>query len=357
MGIKDWAFSIINLGVGYHELAYAKRQTRLLNVLISISVLVLLPVIIVFNASQQVYAHVYLGFGSLAICIFCWVLSARGKTIVAGNILILFIMAFIVLTTLVSDVQSAAPYTFLPLMVAILHFKTGVSRSILLSLSIIAFAWLNFYQIANLPFEAIHYLPAIPTLALFFIGFYFSEREVSRYQEEIEQQNVELVRRNETIQQQAAQLIESEKKRHEQEILLKQKDLDTILANVSFQEKLTENVIRQLSKSVKGDSLEKDVKNLIYELRSQLERIDKLSFLQDNLEEINASLYARLLEKHPSLTKSELELCALIRLGLSVKEVAAARGSTENSTMVLRSRLRKKLELQDQSLTTYLLNF
>lgn len=200
-------------------------------------------------------------------------------------------------------------------------------------------------------------MPAIPTLALFFVGFYFSEREVSRYQEEIEHQNEELLRRNDTIREQSTKLLESEKKRHEQEILLKQKDLDTVLANVSFQEKLTENVIRQLSKSMKGDSLEKDVKNLIYELRSQLERIDKLSFLQENLEQINASLYARLLEKHPGLTKSELELCALIRLGLSVKEVAAARGSTENSTMVLRSRLRKKLKLDEQSLATYLLNF
>jgi len=200
-------------------------------------------------------------------------------------------------------------------------------------------------------------VPAIPTLALFFVGFYFSEREVSRYQEEIEHQNEELLRRNDTIREQSKKLLESEKKRHEQEILLKQKDLDTVLANVSFQEKLTENVIRQLSKSMKGDSLEKDVKNLIYELRSQLERIDKLSFLQENLEQINASLYARLLEKHPGLTKSELELCALIRLGLSVKEVAAARGSTENSTMVLRSRLRKKLKLDEQSLATYLLNF
>jgi len=109
MGTKDWALSIINLGVEYHDLEYSKRQARLLNVLISISVLVLLPIIIIFNASQKVYAHVYLGLGALFVCSICWVLSARGRTTIAGNTLIISIMVFIVVTTLVAEVQSAAP--------------------------------------------------------------------------------------------------------------------------------------------------------------------------------------------------------------------------------------------------------
>ena len=223
--------------------------------------------------------------------------------------------------------------------------------------SLLLFLIINYYQVAFLPFDLFEYIPTIPILILTYVGLTFAEREINRYQSKIVDQNEQLQSQNQTIKQQSQELIKSEKQRHEQEILLKQKDLDTILANVSFQEKLNDNIIRQLSKSLKGQDLAKDVKQLIHELRGQVERIDKLSLLQENLDEVNASLYARLLEKHPDLTKSELELCTLIRLGLSVKEVATFRGSTENSTMVLRSRLRKKLGLQDQNLSTYLLNF
>ncbi|NOX45582.1 MAG: response regulator transcription factor [Chlorobi bacterium] len=63
----------------------------------------------------------------------------------------------------------------------------------------------------------------------------------------------------------------------------------------------------------------------------------------------------RLLTLHPLLNPTELKLSALIRLGLSVKELSALMFVTTESMKVFRSRLRKKLELQTgQNLQSYL---
>ena len=63
----------------------------------------------------------------------------------------------------------------------------------------------------------------------------------------------------------------------------------------------------------------------------------------------------RLLKAHPSLNPNELKLSALIRLGLSVKDLAGLMFVTPESMKVFRSRLRKKLELETgQNLQSYL---
>ncbi len=63
----------------------------------------------------------------------------------------------------------------------------------------------------------------------------------------------------------------------------------------------------------------------------------------------------RLLAMHPSLNPTELKLSALIRLGLSVKELAGLMFVAPESMKVFRSRLRKKLGLETaQNLQSYL---
>lgn len=63
----------------------------------------------------------------------------------------------------------------------------------------------------------------------------------------------------------------------------------------------------------------------------------------------------RLLNLHPNLTPTELDLSSMIKLGLSVKELADIMFVTPESMKVFRSRLRKKLGLQpNQNLQIYL---
>ncbi|MGB5982140.1 MAG: tetratricopeptide repeat protein [Nonlabens sp.] len=60
-------------------------------------------------------------------------------------------------------------------------------------------------------------------------------------------------------------------------------------------------------------------------------------------------------ERHPSLTKNDLKLCSLIRLNLSIKEIAGIMNISPESVKTARYRLKKKLDLQmDTELDDYL---
>ncbi len=73
-------------------------------------------------------------------------------------------------------------------------------------------------------------------------------------------------------------------------------------------------------------------------------------------EDVFDSFYSVLLEKFPSLTPNERKLCALLRSGLSSKDIAILTFQNPQSVDVARYRLRKKLNLvNDENLVDFLL--
>jgi len=91
------------------------------------------------------------------------------------------------------------------------------------------------------------------------------------------------------------------------------------------------------------------------ELRQFLSLID-YSFRKDEewekfklyFENVHHRFFEHLLEQHPSLTPQELRLCALIRLNLSIPEIATILGISADSVKNARFRIRKKMELAEQ---------
>ena len=68
------------------------------------------------------------------------------------------------------------------------------------------------------------------------------------------------------------------------------------------------------------------------------------------------SFYRILLERFPNLTPNERKLCALLRSGLSSKDIAVLTFQNPQSVDVARYRLRKKLNLvNEENLTDFLL--
>ncbi|MDL2296547.1 tetratricopeptide repeat protein [Bacteroidales bacterium OttesenSCG-928-C03] len=68
--------------------------------------------------------------------------------------------------------------------------------------------------------------------------------------------------------------------------------------------------------------------------------------------------YKKLLDQFPSLTKNEMRLCAFLRMNLSSKEISVLTKQSQNSIVVARSRLRKKLNLDEsQNLNGYFMKF
>jgi DNA-binding CsgD family transcriptional regulator len=75
-----------------------------------------------------------------------------------------------------------------------------------------------------------------------------------------------------------------------------------------------------------------------------------------HFERVHQDFFGRLKEQYPCLSANELRLCALLKLNLSVKEMASLMGISPESVKMARHRLRKKLGLtSDQNLAEFML--
>ena len=62
------------------------------------------------------------------------------------------------------------------------------------------------------------------------------------------------------------------------------------------------------------------------------------------------------MKQHPNLTENEKKLCALLRLDMTTKEIAAITHQNPSSIEVARTRMRKKMNLSNTeiNLNSYL---
>ena len=104
---------------------------------------------------------------------------------------------------------------------------------------------------------------------------------------------------------------------------------------------------------------EKQIKEKIEKIqRSARIRVNDATWRQfeEHFLTVHPGYFSRLLDKHPDLTKSEIKLCALLSLNLDTKEIASILSQEYDSVRVSRTRLRKKLNLEnDEKLPIYLL--
>ena len=133
--------------------------------------------------------------------------------------------------------------------------------------------------------------------------------------------------------------------------------------------KLTSNAIHMLQTNERIDATKKELNDLKAVSDSPTKKMldhivkdlknDKGSFNRNEFEklfmETEELFYKKLLDKHPTLTKNEIRLCAFAKLNFSTKEISAVTQQSANSILMARSRLRKKMQLaKNTSLTNYL---
>lgn len=112
-----------------------------------------------------------------------------------------------------------------------------------------------------------------------------------------------------------------------------------------------------LQLSVRDTDTRKSLKSVI----SDIDRMENDSALKEfvgTFENINRTFYTALQSDYPNLTARELRMCALIRLGLSNKEIADITFREVRSVEAVRNRLRKKFSLPaDETLSDFLKRF
>jgi tetratricopeptide (TPR) repeat protein/DNA-binding CsgD family transcriptional regulator len=100
------------------------------------------------------------------------------------------------------------------------------------------------------------------------------------------------------------------------------------------------------------------IKELLINVQQNLQIQKELDEFQKTINQSNQGFVKKLKQHFPDLTKNEERLCAMLRLNLSSKEIAALNNTSTRAVEMGRYRLRKKLNLdQEQSIIDYLQEF
>jgi PAS domain S-box-containing protein len=150
----------------------------------------------------------------------------------------------------------------------------------------------------------------------------------------------------------------SEIKRANEEIInVKKAELISGTIKLMNVNELNSNLISDLQKLLPLTG--KDGHDLIRQIENKYKLAEKdqlWSDFESRFEHAFDSLFKVLLEKFPTLTPNERKLCALLRSGLSSKDIAMLTFQNPQSVDVARYRLRKKLNLaNDENLIDFLL--
>lgn len=142
----------------------------------------------------------------------------------------------------------------------------------------------------------------------------------------------------------------------EKDLELKNRELVCNVSNIYTKNMVISKVAKTLSSSM--SNFKQANAELISEIISELKQnMDETSWkeFEYRFSKVHQSFYDILDEKFPDLTPSERKICAMLKLNMSSKEIAAITMTHPESVDTARSRIRKKLGLdKDENLTDFL---
>ncbi|MDH7447528.1 tetratricopeptide repeat protein [Aquimarina sp. 2201CG14-23] len=111
-----------------------------------------------------------------------------------------------------------------------------------------------------------------------------------------------------------------------------------------FKEELLQK-IKPLQEQGKSIGVIEDYQSILVQLKNQIQTEQRLDSVSDSLELTDEAFLLRLTEQFPQLTKSEREVCHMMYLNLSLKEIMNIRNTSMPSIKSTRYRIRKKLNV------------
>lgn len=125
------------------------------------------------------------------------------------------------------------------------------------------------------------------------------------------------------------------------------KDLTNLSIELQRKEELLALVVDKINqmKLATHEVMVKELEQLERLLLNQGNIKDELSILQANINQVGQEFYQNLSKKFPNLNQNERNLCGLIRLGYTNKEIALLKNVTVKAAKMARYRIRKKFDL------------
>ena len=138
----------------------------------------------------------------------------------------------------------------------------------------------------------------------------------------------------------------------------KKKDISQLALSISRQRRWTEQLV-EIGKTINAHPSEEtgqQLKALLKEMDDDLVLDEKQQLLNEKVEDASNEFNDAIRKKYPQLVATEIELCALIRLKLTNKEISRIRNISLESARKARYRLKKKLGIgENQDLQQVLL--
>ncbi|NNE30636.1 MAG: tetratricopeptide repeat protein [Saprospiraceae bacterium] len=139
----------------------------------------------------------------------------------------------------------------------------------------------------------------------------------------------------------------------------KTQDLTNFALDIKRRNEIAEKLFNSINRMERflSPKAKEEFKNIRSLVNTQTQVNEGLSFFQDNIDQVNSEFFSLLRERFADLSQSELELCGMLRLNLSTKEIANLRNVTPKSVQMARYRLRKKMDLEaGEDVSSYLMD-
>ena len=136
--------------------------------------------------------------------------------------------------------------------------------------------------------------------------------------------------------------------RLKQEVDLKTAELEKFALQLVEKEKMLnslKNVLKLLKQASNENEREEGIKEISLMINNSLNLAKERELFYSSVSNVNAEFFTRLSQQFSTLTESDQRLIALIKLGLSSKEIASLSNISPKSVEMNRYRLRKKLNL------------
>lgn len=171
--------------------------------------------------------------------------------------------------------------------------------------------------------------------------------------------NREIKRRKKTkaLHHSELQLSKIERERLEDQLAFKNRELTAQALHIIQKNKMLQEIkddLELMKNTEKGEPV--DIKKVFHKISFE-KQVDKNwgQFIQ-TFKETNESFFNTLVKHFPDLTKSELRLCALIKMNMANKDIAIMLNISDDGVKKARYRLRKKLNLDsDENLNRFIL--
>lgn len=146
----------------------------------------------------------------------------------------------------------------------------------------------------------------------------------------------------------------------EREKKLVSSELQNFSMHISYKNDFLREVLAGLKimSQEASDGNKPRIKELNFKITQSLNNSKESKIIEEKIKEINSGFFFNLSEKFPDLTENDKNLCALVKMNLSSKEIASIKNISERSVITARYRLRRKLNMDnDENLTLFLNRF